>query len=88
MDPKLKEVMDKEESACVLSRVQLCNPVDCSPPGCSVMKVSRQDYWGESPGCTAKDLPGSGTKPVSFALVGGFFTIEPPGKPKEERKCE
>ena len=27
------------------------------------------------------DLPESGTKPTSPALVGGFFTIEPPGKP-------
>ena len=27
------------------------------------------------------DLPGSGTELVSPALAGGFFTIEPPGKP-------
>ena len=27
------------------------------------------------------DLPGSGIKPVSPALPGGFFTTEPPGKP-------
>ena len=27
------------------------------------------------------DLPGSGTESVSPALVGGFFTAEPPGKP-------
>ena len=26
------------------------------------------------------DLPGSGMKPVSTALAGGFFTTEPPGK--------
>ena len=26
------------------------------------------------------DLPGPGTKPVSPALAGGFFTTEPPGK--------
>ena len=26
------------------------------------------------------DLPGSGIKPVSPALAGGFFTTEPPGK--------
>ena len=49
------------------------------------MKVSRQDYWGELPGCTTRDHPGSGNKSVSFALAGGFFTVEPPGKPKEER---
>ena len=26
------------------------------------------------------DLPGSGVKPVSPELTGGFFTTEPPGK--------
>ena len=38
------------------------------------------------------DLPGSGTKPTSAALAGGFFTTEPPGKPyfmifKESSLC-
>ena len=28
------------------------------------------------------DLPGPGVEPVSPALAGGFFTIEPPGEPK------
>ena len=28
-----------------------------------------------------RDLPGSGIKPMSPALVGRFFTTEPPGKP-------
>ena len=27
------------------------------------------------------DLPGSGIKPTSVVLAGGFFTTEPPGKP-------
>ena len=31
--------------------------------------------------CGMWDLPGTGIKPVSSALVGGFFTNEPPGKP-------
>ena len=26
-------------------------------------------------------VSGSGIEPVSLALAGGFFTIEPPGKP-------
>ena len=29
------------------------------------------------------DLPQLGIEPVSPALAGGFFTIEPPGKPSE-----
>ena len=28
------------------------------------------------------DLPGPGIEPVSPALVGRFFTTEPPGKPE------
>ena len=30
------------------------------------------------------DPPGSGIKPVSSALAGGFFITEPPGKPEEK----
>lgn len=57
MNTKLKEVMDKEESACVLSWIQLCNPVDSSLPGCSVHEsfqarllgwVARLYYKGSS----------------------------------------
>ena len=40
------------------------------------------------------NLPGSGIKPMSSALSGGFFTTEPPGKPslfkkwcRQEREC-
>ena len=32
---------------------------------------------------SARDLPGSGVQPMSPALAGGFFTTEPPGKPKK-----
>ena len=32
--------------------------------------------------CCMWDLPGPGIKPVSLALAGRFFTIEPRGKPR------
>ena len=32
------------------------------------------------------DLLGSGVEPMSSALAGGFFTIEPPGKPLKNFK--
>ena len=32
--------------------------------------------------CAMWDLPGSEIEPVAPALAGGFFTMEPPGKPK------
>ena len=45
------------------------------------MGFSRQEYWNgllfPSPG----DLPDPGIKSLSLALVGGFFTIAPLGKP-------
>ena len=36
--------------------------------------------WAELPH-GMRDLPGSGTEPISPALAGGFFTSEPSGKP-------
>ena len=56
----------------------LCNPMDCSPPGSSVSGFSRKEYWSGSPFPTPRDLPDPGIEPAS-ALVGGFFTTEPPG---------
>ena len=32
--------------------------------------------------CSMAGLPRSGSEPMSPALAGGFFTNEPPGKPK------
>ena len=47
------------------------------------MGVSQQEYWRGLPFPPPGDLPHPVTKPmfpVSPALAGGFFTIEPPGK--------
>ena len=41
----------------------------------------RQESWNGSPFPSPGHLLGPGIEPVSFALAGGFFTIEPPGKP-------
>ena len=45
------------------------------------MGFPRQEYWSgllfPSPG----NFSDSGIEPTSPALVGGFFTTEPPGKP-------
>ena len=53
-----------------------------APPS---MGFSRQEYWSGSPFLSPGDLPDRGIEPgspVSPALAGGFFTTEPPGKPK------
>ena len=40
----------------------------------------RQQYWSGLPFPSPGDLSDPGIESVSLALVGGSFTIEPPGK--------
>ena len=63
-----------------------CHPMDCSYPGYSVMRFSRQEYWSGLPFPPPGDLSNPGVKPespISLALACGFFTTLPPGKPSE-----
>ena len=46
------------------------------------MGFPRQDYGRSLPFSSPGDLPNSGMEAMCPALVGGFFTTEPPGKPK------
>ena len=72
--------------ACVLSRVQLCSRMDCSPPSSSLCPW---DFPGMNTGVGCHFLPqgifptqGSNPRLLHWqALAGGFFTAEPPGKP-------
>ena len=62
----------------LLSPVQLCGPIDCSPQVSLSMKFSRQEYWSELPFLPPRDLPNKGIEPVSFAspaLAGRVFII-------------
>ena len=56
----------------------LCNPVNCSPPGSSVMEFSREKYWSgllfPSPG----GLPNPGIKPGSPVLKADSLPSDPP----------
>ena len=45
------------------------------------MGFPRQEYWSWLPFLLLGDLPDPGMEPLSPALAGGFFTIEPPEKP-------
>ena len=45
------------------------------------MGFSRQEYWSGLPFPPPGDLPDPGSKPMSPALAGGFFTAESRGKP-------
>ena len=49
------------------------------------MGLSQKEYWSGLPFPCPGGLPDPGiepTSPASPALAGGFFTSEPPGKPK------
>ena len=45
------------------------------------MGFSREEYWSRLPFPSLGDLPNPGIELMSSALVGEFFTTEPPGKP-------
>ena len=69
-----------------LSCVQLFEtPLTVARQGLLSMRFSRQKYWSVLPCPSPGELPHPGTEPkspVSTALAGRFFTIQPPGKPK------
>ena len=46
------------------------------------MEFSQQEYWSGLPFPPPRDLPDPGTEPTSPALAAGYFTTEPPGKPR------
>ena len=55
------------------------------------MGLPRQEYWAGLPFPPPGDLSDPGIKPMSLAfpaLVGGFFTTEPPGTQGEECETE
>ena len=69
---------------CACSVVSDCDPMDCSFPGFSAMKFSRQEHWSQLASPTPGYLPNPGIHPSSLmspALTGRFFTTVPPRKP-------
>ena len=69
--------------ACLLSHVQVCDPMGCSPPGSSV----HGGFPGKNTGVGGLHFLLQGIvptqhriKPVTLALAGRFFTTAPPGK--------
>ena len=51
--------------------------MDCSPPGSSVHGISQARVLEQAAISFPGDLHNPGIKPVSLALVGGYFTTEP-----------
>ena len=69
---------------CVLNHIQLCDPMDCSPPGSSVHGIlqARILEWIASSYSRGSSWPG--IEPMflaSLALAGRFFTTAPPAMP-------
>ena len=67
---------------CVLRHIQLFATqwtVTCQAP--MSMGFSKQEYWSGLPFPPPGDLPDPGIEPVSPALAGRFFIIEPPERP-------
>ena len=63
--------------------VQLCETLWTAAQQAPLsMGFSRQKYWSGLPLPSPGDLPDSGIEHVSPPLTGGFFTTEPPGKPR------
>ena len=70
--------ISESESVCWLSRVWLCDPVDCiarqAPPS---VGFSRQEYWSGLPFLSTRDLPDPGIKLVPPALQADSLPAQP-----------
>ena len=67
--------------------VQLCVPIDCSPPGSSVHGIIQATMkWVAHP--SPGDIPNPGIAPGSPALQADSLPSEPPGKPCEGNRQE
>ena len=77
--PAIPSMQAKSLQSCLT----LCDPMDCSLPGSSVLWVLQASMLSGLPFPLPGDLPDPGIEPVSLAspaLIGGFFTTMPPGK--------
>ena len=75
---------NRTQHVCMLSHVQLFATLWLIPHQAPLsMEFSRQEYWNGLPFSPPGDLPNPGIKPMSPALAGRFFTIEPPRKPNK-----
>ena len=60
----------------------LCDPMDCSPPGSSVHGICQARILEWVAISFSGGSSQSRMEPASLALIGRFFTPEPPGKPQ------
>ena len=65
---------------CSLSRVWLCDPMDCSLPGSSVHGILQAKILKWFAISSTRGCSWPGVQTMSSALAGRFFTTEPPAK--------
>ena len=65
----------------LLRRVQLCGPMDYSPPGSSVHGILQARMLEGVAIPSSGDLPNPGIEPRSLALQADSISSEPPEKP-------
>ena len=78
----MTNLLKKKRCKCqAISHVQLCNPMDCSPSGSSVLGIlqARILKWVAFP--SPGDLPDPRIKPRTPTLQEDSLPSEPPGKP-------
>ena len=73
------ESINNMACVCIFSHAQLFVTDSMAPLS---MGFPRQEHWSGLPFPSPRDLPDLGIEAMSPALAGGFFTTEPPGKPK------
>ena len=64
-----KEGKEERKKVKSLSRVQLCDPMNCSPPGSSVHGILQQKYWRGVPSPSPGYLPSPGIEPCRQTLL-------------------
>ena len=88
VQPLWKTVWRFPMQACSVTKLclTLCDPMDCSPPGFSVHEIFQARILEYIAISFSGGLPNPELQPTSSALVGRFFTIEPPRESSENQK--
>jgi len=63
------------------SCLTLCDPMDLAHQAPPSVGFPRQENWSGFPFPSPGVLPSPGIGPTSPALAGGFYSMEPPGRP-------
>ena len=71
----LHSILYAAANACVLSRVQLCDPIDCSLPVSFVHGIFQARYWNGFPCLSPGGPPDPGIESVSPALQADSLSL-------------